>query len=105
MFAMAVSPFVDFEQYLYVAPFNAAPGKACVLWDELSHEHPLVLVDRPGFWFSAFEKHVEMSYAFVEALWSAAYCIHPPLPIAHSATMPERIPDHHPAKRVGAKRR
>ncbi|HEV2201432.1 MAG TPA: phage exclusion protein Lit family protein [Bryobacteraceae bacterium] len=71
---MAVSPFVDFEQYLYAAPFNSAPGKARVLWDALSHEHPLVLVDRPGFWFSAFEKHVEMSYASVEALWFAAYC-------------------------------
>ena len=68
-----MSPFRDLEQFVFAAPFAVAPRKAQVLWERLSQEHPLVLVDEPGFWFRAYEQHVEVSYASVETLWYAAY--------------------------------
>ena len=71
---MPSSPLVDLHPYLYGAPFNAAPGKARALWDLLSQQHPLRMVDHPGFCFRAFERHVEVSYASVDTLWCAAYC-------------------------------
>lgn len=71
---MPSSPLVDLERYLYTAPFNSAPGKARALWERLSQEHPLMMVDQPGFWFRAYDKQVEVSYASVDTLWCAAYC-------------------------------
>ena len=71
---MPSSPLVDLERYIYAAPFASAPAKAKELWEALSHEHPLVMVHQPGFWFRAYEKHVEVSYASLDTLWWAAYC-------------------------------
>jgi hypothetical protein len=71
---MPSSPLVELEHFLYAAPFNSAPGKARALWDALCRQHPLNMVDHPGFWCRAFEKHVEVSYASVDTLWCAAYC-------------------------------
>jgi Peptidase U49/Protein of unknown function (DUF2934) len=71
---MPLSPLVELERYIYAAPFSSAPGKARVLWDALSQEHPLRMVDQSGFWFRAYEKHVEVSYASMDTLWSGAYC-------------------------------
>jgi hypothetical protein len=71
---MPSSPLVDLEQYIRAAPFASAPGKALALWEALSKEHPLVMVDQPGFWFRAYDKHVEVSYASVDTLWCAAHC-------------------------------
>jgi Peptidase U49/Protein of unknown function (DUF2934) len=71
---MPSSPLVDLKRYIYAAPFASAPGKARDLWAALAEDHPLVMVEQPGFWFRAYEKHVELSFASVDALWSAAYC-------------------------------
>jgi len=70
---MPSSPLVDLERHIFAAPFASAPGKARELWAALSKEHPLVMVAEHGFWFRAYEKHVEVSYASVETLWWAAY--------------------------------
>jgi hypothetical protein len=71
---MPPSPLANLEEYIFAAPFSAAPRKARLLWERFSREHPLVLVDQPGFWFRAHEEHVEVSYASLETLWYAAYC-------------------------------
>jgi hypothetical protein len=71
---MQPSPLVDLERYIDAAPFACASAKARELWETLSKEHPLVMVDQSGFSFRAYDEPVEMSYASVDTLWCAAYC-------------------------------